>query len=76
MSLSNTITIYCLTRACSGKWVKIRFPKLSNLTKQRLVLMRYLKLKEQVEHAVAILETGKKLDQINFRKDFWDCYWG
>ena len=74
MSLSNTITIYCLTRACSGKWVKIRFPKLSNLTKQRLVLMRYLKLKEQVEHAVAILETGKKLDQINFRKDFWDCF--
>ena len=31
-SLSNTITIYCLSRACSGKWVKIRFPKQSNLT--------------------------------------------
>ena len=38
--------------------------------------MHYLKLKEQVEHAVAVLETGKKLDQINFRKDFWDCYRG
>ena len=33
-------------------------------------------IKEQVEHAVAILETGKKLDQLNFRKDLWDCYWG
>ena len=33
-------------------------------------------IKEQVEHAVAMLETGKKLDQINFRKDFWDCYRG
>ena len=33
-------------------------------------------IKEQVEHAGAELETGNKLDQINFRKDFWDCYWG
>ena len=33
-------------------------------------------IEEQVEHAVAILETGKKLDQINFHKDLWDCYWG
>ena len=33
-------------------------------------------IKEQVEHAVAILETGKKLDQLNFRQDLWDCYWG
>ena len=32
-------------------------------------------IKEQVEHAIAILETGKKLDKINFRKDLWDCYW-
>ena len=23
----------------------------------------------------AALETSRKLDQVNFRKDFWDCYW-
>ena len=32
MSLRNTITIYCLSRAFAGKWVKIRSPKQSNLT--------------------------------------------
>ena len=24
----------------------------------------------------AALETSRKRDRVNFRKDFWDCYWG
>ena len=24
----------------------------------------------------ATLDTRRRLGQVNFRKDFWDCYWG
>ena len=65
-----------LIKTLLRKMGKNSFPKTVQFNLTTTCSHALPQIKEQVEHAVAILDTGKKLDQINFRKDFWDCYWG
>ena len=76
MSLSQHYHYLLLIKSLLQKMGKNSFPKTVQFNITTTCCHAPPQIKKQVEHAGAVLETRKKLDQINFRKDFWDCYWG
>ena len=65
------------SRSCAVNWVKIGLPKTVPTVSFGITLTHFhAKVKMDKNDIFATLETPRKLDRVNFCKDFWDFYEG
>ena len=68
---------FWFSRSCVVNWVKIGLPKTVPRVSFGITLTHFhAKVKMDKNDIFATLETPRKLDRVNFCKDFWDFYEG